>query len=381
MRYWPAYYQGLGVPLGRLKRIHRVSKLKCSHLNVRQLLWPILALSIVYARPGLAEAESEFLLFPFAMASYLSGLPADSLLDDDENDFGLNLFAAIENGGFVFLGEALLAKEEQEIERLQLGWRFGDSKAWLGRFHNPIGYWNTQFHHGAYLQTSITRPAIVDYEDDNGVLPMHLAGLLIEGVKEHDNSGLGYAIAIATGPELADELEPLDVLSPTSGSQGLSLAINVFRQPVVYAPNQYGLFANYAEIPARERGLEEIRQIIAGGYWNWESELWRLIGSAFYVRNRVYQANDDQADDFVAGYFQAERSLNDDWTIFGRVEKTFASDNDAYLALFPDHAREKILGGLRLNVFSRHSLTLEVSSNHQQDGRYRQFMLQWAAMF
>jgi len=381
VRYWPAYYQGSGAQIGRLNRIHRVSKLKLNHVNVRRILWPILALSIVYARPGLAEPDSEFLLFPLIGASYLSGLPEASPLDDDDYDFGLDLFAAIENRGFIFLGEALLTRNEQEIERLQLGWRFGESKAWLGRFHNPIGYWNTQFHHGAYLQTSITRPAIVDYEDDNGVLPMHLAGLLIEGIKEHDNRGLGYAIAIATGPELADELEPLDVLSPAAGSQGLALAINVYRQPVVYGPNQYGLFANYNEIPARERGLEEIRQTIAGGYWNWESDFWRLIGSAFYVRNRISQEDVDQVDDFVAGYFQAEKSLNDDWTVFGRVEKTFASDNDAYLALFPDNAQEKILGGLRLYLFNRHAVTLEISSNHEQDGRYRQFMLQWAAMF
>ena len=355
--------------------------MNCKHNGVRRLCFVFAAFGIVHAQPGLAESESEFLLFPFATASHLSGLPADSLLDDDENNFGLNLFAAIENGRLVFLGEALLAKDEQEIERLQLGWRFGDSKAWLGRFHNPIGYWNTQFHHGAYLQTSITRPAIVDYEDDNGVLPMHLAGLLIEGVKEHDDSGLGYAIAIATGPELAEDLEPLDVLSPGSSSQGLSLAINLFRQPVASAPNQYGLFANYNEIPARERGLEEIHQTIAGGYWSWETDFWRLIGSAFYVRNRIYQENDNQVDDFFAGYFQAERSLGDDWTIVGRFEKTFASDNDVYLALFPHHTREKILGGLRLNLFSRHAATLEVSNNHEQDGRYWQIMLQWAAMF
>lgn len=355
--------------------------MKCKHESVRRLLLAILAFGTIYAQPGNAESESEYLLFPFIKASYLSGLAEGSSLDSDEYDFGLNLFAAIENRGFLFLGEALLAKEEQEIERLQLGWRIGNSKAWLGRFHNPIGYWNTQFHHGAYLQTSATRPAIVEFEDDGGVLPMHLAGLLIEGVKEHDGRGLGYAFAIASGPELADELEPLDVLNPTSGSQGLALAVNVYRQPVAYEPSQYGLFVNYTEIPAADRGFDEVRQTIAGGYWNWESDPWRLIGSAFYVENRLVQANNNQDDDFVAGYFQAEKLLNDKWSIFGRFEKTFASGNDAYLALFPDHAREKILGGFRLNVHDRHALTLEVSSNRLQDDRYRQLTLQWAAMF
>jgi hypothetical protein len=29
---------------------------------------------------------------------------------------------------------------------------------WAGRFHSPYGYWNTAFHHGAQLQTSLLRP-------------------------------------------------------------------------------------------------------------------------------------------------------------------------------------------------------------------------------
>jgi len=352
-----------------------------SHVIVRLFLPAVAVLSAIHAPPGHAESHAEFLLFPYLQAGYLSGLADDSDLDNNDNDFGLGLFAAIESGRFHFLVEALLAKEEQEIERLQLGWRIGDSKAWLGRFHNPIGYWNTQYHHGAYLQTSITRPSIAEFEDDGGVLPMHLAGLLIEGIKEQNNSGLGYALAIAAGPELTDELEPLDVLSPGSGSHGLALTFNIYRQPIAYGPNQYGLFANYNEIPATDRGFDEIRQTMAGGYWNWESDPWRLIGSAFYVRNRLYQPNAKQTDDFVAAYFQADRYINDNWLVFGRAEKTFASDNDAYLALFPDHTQEKILVGLRLNLFDRHALTLEVSENRGQEDHYRKVMLQWAAMF
>lgn len=346
-----------------------------------RLFLAAIAVSAIGAQPCVAQSQSEYLLFPFVQGSYLDGLAEESLLDEYDYDFGLDLFAAIENRGFVFLGEALLTREEQDIERLQVGWRIGSSKAWLGRFHNPIGYWNTQFHHGDYLQTSITRPAIVEYEDDNGIFPLHLAGLLVEGVREHDNRGLGYAFAVAVAPELADELEPFDVLDPSSASGGLALAVNVYRQPLVYGPNQYGLFANFTEIPASERGIAEIRQVIAGGYWNWESEAWRLLGSTFYVRNELDQPSTSQSDDFVAGYLQAERQLNDEWTVFGRFEKTAASSNDIYLELFPAYARERLLAGLRLNLLDRHALKFEVSNNRGQDDRYWQFMLQWAAMF
>lgn len=355
--------------------------MKCVDGRLRHLLVAAICIAASYSPTGFAEYEADLLVFPFVEASHLSGLSAESTRDDNDDDYGLAVFSAIENGEFVFLGEALIAKDEQEIERLQFGWRFGDSKAWLGRFHNPIGYWNTQFHHGAYLQSSASRPAIVEYEDDDGILPMHLTGLLIEGVRENNGHGLGYAFALALGPELSDHLEALDVLEPTSGSQGVALTLNLFRQPDVYGPTQYGLFANYTEIPAEDRGYDEIRQTIAGMYGNWESDPWRVIGSAFYIHNRLDEGAVTDSDEFVFAYLQAERRLDDRWTIVGRAEAGSGDDNDAYLGLFSDHVEEKVLGALRLNTWGQHAFTLEVSKTNAREDRYRGFTLQWSAAF
>src|SRR6266702_1772959 len=59
------------------------------------------------------------------------------------------------NFGFEESGETVV-----DVERLQIGYTFSDyATVWLGRFHTPYGYWNTAFHHGAQLQTSILRPS------------------------------------------------------------------------------------------------------------------------------------------------------------------------------------------------------------------------------
>ena len=337
--------------------------------------------SILYSPPSQGESTSDYLLFPHIGASFLSGLADDSSLDNDDYNYGVDLFATSEFKNFLFLGELLLSADEQEIERIQVGWRVGDSKFWLGRFHNPVGYWNSQFHHGSYMQTSISRPSIVEFEENNGLLPMHLTGLLIEGIKEHDTHGFGYALAVATGPELSDQLEPLDVLEPASGSHELGLTLNLFYEPVIYSPSRYGLYINYTEIPAVSNGFDEIRQIIAGVYGNWESQRWRLTGSAFYVRNELQTTTEIQTDSFSSGYVQAEYIPNGRWTIFGRVESTFGDANDAYLALFPQHVNDRILGGVRLDAFDRHAFTLEFSDNRARGDSYGQFMLQWDAMF
>lgn len=348
--------------------------------SIHRLALLVTGLLISLQHP-VAMAESEFFIFPYIGAAYSTGVSDLSQIDEDEFDIGVDLFIAVESGRMLFLGEGLLAREEQEIERLQFGRSFGESNVWIGRFHNPIGYWNSQFHHGAFLETSVSRPAIVDFEDDNGPLPMHLAGLLLEGIREKHNQGLGYSLAIATGPEFDNELKPFDVLSPNSGSQDLALSVNLFRQPIVYGPTQYGVFAHYTEIAAKDVGLEEIHQFGTGGYWNWASDQWRVIASVFYVRNRLLQSTDNLQDEFFSGYIQAERSLNERWQVFGRFEKTLADRDDAYLALFPEFVREKALGGIRIGFFERHALKLEVSSVRSLDDRYHQFMLQWDAMF
>ena len=346
------------------------------------LLYSLIAISsIVYAPTSQGEATGEYLLFPHIGAEFLSGLADDSSLDDDDYKYGVDIFATSSYRNFNFLGELLVSKDEQEIERIQLGWTVGDTKVWLGRFHNPVGYWNTQFHHGSFLESSISRPSIVEFEDNNGLLPIHLTGLLIEGVIERDEQGLGYALAVGAGPELSDKLEALNVLDPGSGSQDLSVTLNLYHEPALYSATRYGLFINYSEIPAVSIGFDEIHQFSTGVYGNWKSQRWRLTGSTFYLRNRLQQLNGTLTDNFLSSYFQADFNLDDRWTIFGRAEWTVGDDNDAYLALFPQHINDRVLGGVRLDAFDRHAFKLEISRNRTQEDNFDQFMLQWDAMF
>jgi hypothetical protein len=337
---------------------------------------------MMYSSYGSANNLPELLFFPYITGGYFSGLPADSTRDSAEDDFGVDIFATMESGKLVVLAETLVSKKDQHIERLQIGMKVGNSTAWLGRFHNPIGYWNSQFHHGAYLQTTVSRPFVVEFEHDGGILPTHLTGLLIEGIRESGNSGLGYALAVAAGPELGDHhLEEVDILNPGETSSGLVLTAKLFRQPVTYDPTEYGLFMSRAEIPASGRIIDEVRQTVGGGYWHQESDAWRLVSSIFYVRNKLIQTGTRQTDAFVAGYFQAERLLSDTWSVFGRVEKKSAGSNDPYLALFPHHTQEKLMAGIRMNLFERHAFSLEISSDRQDNDHHRRFLLQWTAVF
>ncbi|MFQ5479086.1 MAG: hypothetical protein ACE5E4_10765 [Candidatus Binatia bacterium] len=69
------------------------------------------------------------------------------------------------------LVEFFLDEAERELERAQVGIAFGPTAAWIGRFHNPLGYWNTTYHHGTFLQPTIARPDIIQFEGDGECYP------------------------------------------------------------------------------------------------------------------------------------------------------------------------------------------------------------------
>jgi len=67
---------------------------------------------------------------------------------------------------FSVFGEFTLTAKESEhstgVERLIVKYDFSDRyKLSAGRYHTPIGYWNSGFHHGAWLQTTVSRPEMV----------------------------------------------------------------------------------------------------------------------------------------------------------------------------------------------------------------------------
>lgn len=85
-----------------------------------------------------------------------------------------------------------------EVERSILRYDFSDElKLSAGRFHTPIGYWNTAFHHGAWLQTTVARPEEIKFGSQ--LLPTHFVGLFAEGSLPTNALGLAYQVGVGNG--------------------------------------------------------------------------------------------------------------------------------------------------------------------------------------
>ncbi|HEY6268008.1 MAG TPA: porin [Candidatus Acidoferrum sp.] len=85
-----------------------------------------------------------------------------------------------------------------EVERSIIRYDYNDFfKVSFGRYHTPIGYWNTAFHHGAWLQTTIGRPDMIRI--GGTFIPVHFVGLLVEGNIPSGGAGLSYSAGLGNG--------------------------------------------------------------------------------------------------------------------------------------------------------------------------------------
>src|SRR5439155_5016848 len=85
-----------------------------------------------------------------------------------------------------------------QVERTIIRYDYNDYfKMSFGKYHTPIGYWNTAFHHGAWLQTTIARPQMVKF--GGTFIPVHFVGLQAEGNIPSGALGLGYNLGIGNG--------------------------------------------------------------------------------------------------------------------------------------------------------------------------------------
>jgi hypothetical protein len=85
-----------------------------------------------------------------------------------------------------------------EVERSIIRFEQNDYlKVSFGRYHTPINYWNTAFHHGAWLQTTVSRPEMVQF--GGSFIPVHFVGALVEGAVPARGLNLNYNAGLGNG--------------------------------------------------------------------------------------------------------------------------------------------------------------------------------------
>jgi hypothetical protein len=128
----------------------------------------------------------------------------------EEGQFTLHLSSALSPKVTVFGELTLTARNDAgtgtppaagfnaEVERVIIRYDLNDYfKLSFGRYHTPINYWNTAFHHGQWLQTSISRPEMTQF--GGSFIPVHFVGTLVEGEVPAAGLNLNYNFGLGNG--------------------------------------------------------------------------------------------------------------------------------------------------------------------------------------
>jgi hypothetical protein len=365
-----------------------------NHMTLYTRYWILSAIvltALLNSPQVLSRGQHDLLLF-------LSGGPAYNEVSPESGPDGTEFVADADivysytNGRFKILGEYLLSTDESELERLKLGWREADTIGWIGRFHSPSRYWNSTYHHGQYMQTSISRPLIEQFEDDGGVLPTHIAGFMLETMNSLKGStGLQTTVSFGAGPSIGKEqLQPVDLLDPDS-NHGAAADLRLGFLPDQFGDNQIGLIMGWADLEidenetAEQVGLQRVEQYTIGAYLDWNWPNWKVVGTVVYVNNQDKLQTRTLEDSFTSGYIQAQYSFHEDWILYGRLEESNDAEDSLYLTLFPNTIADRQVLGLRFDFARSQALTLEVArviefAEAGTQDRFGQAMLQWSTV-
>jgi len=340
-----------------------------------------------------ADSQHDMLVF-LSLERFEMFSASDPELDGIETLAMSDFLYTYNSDRFRFLAEYVWSNSESDLERIQAAWQI-DSKTmlWFGRFHAISKYWTTEYHHGQFMQTSISRPGAEEWEDESGPMPSHITGLWLE--REHtikDHSAINLGLSAWLAPKFAGHgLVPFDPVDPDSGHD-LSVNGRLIYRPDILSTNQFGLMLAYNDIAVVSDSspilvdLNSIRQATLGVFSNWQWKDWRLSTSWVYFDIDMRYRDGDVEDDFILGYVQGEYEATENWTIFGRSEFDFGDDSSPYLQLLPAFIAHRNMIGLRWDFADSQAVTMEIADASTQGDdfshdNFKELRVQWSAVF
>lgn len=134
------------------------------------------------------DAEGESTSFAVGAVDFFATVP----IDDKTRAFIEYVFEGGDDGLVTDLERIWVARDLND--NLTLG---------AGRFHAPLGYWNRTYHHGSFMQDTVSRPFFLDFEDGAaGVIPVHTVGIMGWGETDLGSGTLGYEFTISNGSSI-----------------------------------------------------------------------------------------------------------------------------------------------------------------------------------
>ena len=253
-----------------------------------------------------------------------------------------------------------------DLERLQLGYTVSDAlTVWLGRFHTPFGVWNTWYHHGAQLQTSIYRPRMIDFEDRGGFLPDHSVGAWATGKTSLGPGKITYDAYLTNGPSIRGRTLGFSAFTDNDSSK--LLGFNLGYEPAGalsgLVVGVHGFAANAGVYDPNGAVLSKSRLRMSGGYFGYDTDHWEAIGEYYHFANA--DLGHGARHTSSAGFVQVGRHFGA-WTPFVRCERAALDSNDPFFASQnAGRSYRRTSLGLRYDIDSNSAFKIELSNTRE----------------
>ncbi len=246
-----------------------------------------------------------------------------------------------------------------EVERSILRYDFDDAfKVSVGRYHTPIGYWNTAFHHGTWLQTSVSRPEMIKFGSQ--LIPTHFVGAFAEGNLGLQDLGLQYMLGLGNGR--GSTISRAGDAGDVNGSRAWSASLSA--RPVALFGMKVGI-GYYRDRVSPPGGATAVEGI-SSAYVAWQREQPEFIAEYVHIDHTPAAGGSTTGSD--AYYAQLAYRLQGAaraWKPYLRAERTTIAPTDAIFAPL-DLAYEGGIAGMRYDFTSYAALKAEYRREHFQ---------------
>lgn len=308
---------------------------------------------------------------------------ADAHRNGDFAFGSLDLYVAEVVEDVEILIETLIEEgDELDIERLTIGYTFNDAaKLRMGRFHTPLGFWNTAYHHGVQLQPTIERPKFLTFDDAGGILPTHVVGVNLLGRVNTRAGAVDYSAMLGNGPMIDLGKAVLTPNNTSDNNIGKSAAFNVSISPSVIAGLKLGVSGHIAEVTSNDDPVTiDVDQTIYALSAVYTKGPLGMAAEYFRIEDKSKSAGDFTN---TAYYGLIKYSIKEKWEPYLMYEKLSVGDDDPYMSVLQAGIDNKEMTlGLRYNISYRSSLKGEYRNIIDEGGKdWDEVALQWALAF
>lgn len=267
----------------------------------------------------------------------------------------------------------------------------------MGRYVDPLGFWNQNFYHASLSQDTVSRPFFLELEEQHvGVFPSHLVGAMVKG--EYDAWSYQFGVGNSSGIDSTDyattgtvEMDTINFGDPSTDKttvlrgtwlalDSLELGLMLMNNKIVEMSEDNGLETTTPKMI--KRGDAVFEQKVGGVDYNFTLDNFYTFGEYYQIRftdNKYIPGANTKDYDAKAYYLHFAYRITDKMTVAYRYENLdFPIKDSTYFSLLGLTPESRHILALKYRIEESHALRFEINRHDPEDMEgATYYSLQW----